>query len=424
MDLDGKAGGRQCALCTSCRQKTTGLALKNLVQSALKSPDQRRAAKRRRHENGSSMSQAYSQNPQQGNKTLSAPTVQGNGLNHVLERLDTFERAIGGLSRRADSADAERVTLHIALTTAINNMTNCNQQLTAAVDRLTADPTRQNLPIAPPRPPAQERPGVAPAGPNTPAREGPHPKYTEHQGQTYGKTLSYIAPNTDVSKPQLATLKDTPNTSAESRPSWASIAARPSIDSVNHVLQSRIQSTRFSLAASGFAPTPVRNRRPDAVAAYFGGVPSGPKGAFRRILLADHSIPRWALLGISFVGNGIAEIVTHSPLMDRLVAVMRLLGYRHLKSHDPAATSAVIRKFTTGHSSETTTLAVTACARRWGREIRTSKSAAAKAWYTTQIDKLVLKYPSVKDALVTDNVSAAAQANTDNEMTADTPSQS
>lgn len=74
---------------------------------------------------------------------------------------------------------------------------------------------------------------------------------------------------------------------------------------------------------------------------------------------ADHSISRWTQLGISFVGTGIAGIVTHSSLMDRLVAAMFLLGYLHFKLHDYEATSPVNRNATNSHNKEIYTLTIT-----------------------------------------------------------------
>lgn len=168
---------------------------------------------------------------------------------------------------------------------------------------------------------------------------------------------------------------------------------------VQPLLQSRIRSTKDKLAENGFAPTKAPTNRPDATAVYFGGVRRGPKGAFRYLLLADHSLPRWALLGISFVGEGIAEIVTHRPLANRLVAVMRLLFYKHLWQYKPHDSHPSGHEGTECHKNSQPTKAILACARRWPTEIDTSRSPASRDWYRSSIDRLTLQFPKLKSSL-------------------------
>lgn len=82
----------------------------------------------------------------------------------------------------------------------------------------------------------------------------------------------------------------------------------------------------------GFASPRVQ---PTPKAIYSGEVPRGPIGALRRALLL--SLPKWTILGISYISNTALEILCHTELVDRLIATMKLLTFRHMEKYDPRA---------------------------------------------------------------------------------------
>lgn len=220
------------------------------------------------------------------------------------------------------------------------------------------------------------RPGTVPDGPQTPGRPTKTTPSEEADERITALARATLSPSGSNVLANPNGLSDTragkPPPKMLPRPSWASFAAQPSINAVQPQLQQRIRSTRERLAASGFAPAMASTRRPEATAVYFGGVPRGPKGEFRSLLLAEHSLTRWALLGISFLGAGIAEIITHIPLADRLIAVMRLLGYRHLRQYQPDKSNPQETDSSALRGKDQPTRAATSCARRWNTEVATS----------------------------------------------------
>lgn len=168
--------------------------------------------------------------------------------------------------------------------------------------------------------------------------------------------------------------------------------------SLHLAMQKRIADTRTQLAQNAFAPPPESSSqsttvRPSPVALYFAGIPRGPVGAFRRLLLADHSLPRWALLAISFTGPDRVEILVHKPLVERLVAVMQLLGYRYMRNHDPAAAHGSDR--VESQKYNTAPWAMRECAVRWQRCAISTQGQAAKHWYKSAISAACKKHPDL-----------------------------
>lgn len=286
----------------------------------------------------------------------------------------------------------------------MKNMTATTKQLMNFMENnQPLNANNRNLPIANPRPNPVRRPGQAPMGPVTPARAvhvsgNQHPAGAQQlktAGRIHGESVPQSQqPNEPTSKAQSGEIH-TNSQRPPNRPSWAQVAAEPKINSIQPELQARINVTRAALTANGFAPTPTPTRRPDPSVVYFGGVPSGPKGAFRRYLTAEHSVPNWGLLGISFLGEGIAEIITHKPLESRLIAVMRLLGYRHLRRYIPIATTQLTSSKKSSNGEITPPKSVIACATRWTAEHLSCRSAAAKSWYKSKISELLNSYPNL-----------------------------
>lgn len=181
--------------------------------------------------------------------------------------------------------------------------------------------------------------------------------------------------------------------------SWAEIARAPTANALPSGLQEKFVKSKATLAAKGFAPIAPRPRAPPNAATtigpslpsgpatptpspvYFGGVPRGPIGALKRALL--ECLPSWAVLSISFIGNSACEILCHRPLEQRLVAGMKLLGFRHLPSYNP------LKAPTSDQRDATAKRIRVACYRRWKATASKTFSPTSKEWYTTQADAIL-----------------------------------
>lgn len=156
------------------------------------------------------------------------------------------------------------------------------------------------------------------------------------------------------------------------RLSWAEAAKKPPAEALPEPLQRRIEESKRAMLQPGIGPADrgTTGARPQPKALYFGRVPRGTIGTLRRALHA--SVPKWAVLNLSFVGTSAPEILCHAPLSDRLTARMKLLGFCHVSNFNPLSTS-------TGPSkNEKAQLA--ACYRRWSPAAAQTSSAVSQAW--------------------------------------------
>lgn len=62
---------------------------------------------------------------------------------------------------------------------------------------------------------------------------------------------------------------------------------------------------------------------PKPTAMYFKNIRRGPVGLVRKALI--HSFPTWTLLGLSFIGGSVLEIITDVRLRNRLVATLNIM---------------------------------------------------------------------------------------------------
>lgn len=63
---------------------------------------------------------------------------------------------------------------------------------------------------------------------------------------------------------------------------------------------------------------------PQPTGVYSKNVIRGPIGALHRAL--SERLPKWAILGLCFVGGSIKEVVTNVRQKDRLIATVKILG--------------------------------------------------------------------------------------------------
>ena len=202
--------------------------------------------------------------------------------------------------------------------------------------------------------------------------------------------------------------------------SWADVARTGTEQALPSDMQARFAKSRDALKAKGFNPMPRPAPRtttengqngqqpprpalaqPVPVPVYFAGVPRGPIGDLRRALL--ECMPKWCVLSLSFIGSSICEVLCHNTLSQRLIAGMKLLGFRHLGAYSalrPKADDALTAKLRT------------ACVRRWLATEAKTFSPVAKTWYSAQAEAAMAADPSIREALAKDTPPDTAPATT------------
>lgn len=94
------------------------------------------------------------------------------------------------------------------------------------------------------------------------------------------------------------------------------------------------------------------------------------------------------MLNLSFVGTSALEILCHAPLSDRLIAGMKLLGFRQLPNLNPLSANNGLSR------SEKAQL--TACYRRWSHAATQTSSPVSQALYRAEADKLAREHPGLQ----------------------------
>lgn len=120
------------------------------------------------------------------------------------------------------------------------------------------------------------------------------------------------------------------------------------------------------------------DRKPDPVAVYFRGIRRGPLGTVRSAL--RESLPGWALLGLSFVGNSILEIVTDRRQKDHLTATLSKLGVHEVKEFD-IIKQGMKKREPNVTEAEATKENIQRAISRLSRCAATCKGEAVRGWY-------------------------------------------
>lgn len=156
---------------------------------------------------------------------------------------------------------------------------------------------------------------------------------------------------------------------AERSKSWAEVArqSRPTLPSAS--VSKKVEESRKTMLSKGFLRAP----EPRPVPVYFGGVQRGPIGEFKRCLFSTGALPKWAVLAVSFIGTSTAEIMCHGPLVNRLVATLKKIGFRYLPNFD--ARTAPTRL---GDK----VAACAACHRRWTKCAEDARGTSVKRAYS------------------------------------------
>ena len=159
------------------------------------------------------------------------------------------------------------------------------------------------------------------------------------------------------------------------RKTWAQIAAapRPSLHDVTPQTQESLRKCMAMLEISSPEPKPT--------AAYFRNIKRARLGQVRKALKQILTHP-WAVLGLSFIGKSVVEIVCHKALVDQVVAKLRLIGAVHVKNMNVFGDN--LKKLAKKEGVNRNTLNLERAQQRFERLMKTCPNAAAKAWYSQQ----------------------------------------
>lgn len=163
---------------------------------------------------------------------------------------------------------------------------------------------------------------------------------------------------------------------------WADIVKlhKPSNSDLPTSMMEKIQATQKMLDQQQlrFRVEPV----PEAV--YFKNLRRGPIGSLRRAL--RKCLPAWAILGLSFVGGSILEIVTDRRQRDRLVTTMKIMGIIEVPNFVIKKAAKAVEG--NGGSGSLDSRNETALVRRLNYCIEHSRSFAATRWYERKLAEM------------------------------------
>ena len=194
-------------------------------------------------------------------------------------------------------------------------------------------------------------------GPSTPTMPMPAPFTYTAKAQTSAQAPPTAQSHTAVTK------------------TWAQIAAEPR-PSVKDVSPSTLERLR-----KGMAMLDIKSPEPTPMALYFRNIRRNRLGQVRKALRQMFPHP-WAVLGLSFIGRSVIEIVCHKGLADQIVAKLRLIGATHIKNMDVFGDN--LKKRPSTQKGDRTTANLERAHQRFERLISTCTSPAAQSWYKKQ----------------------------------------
>lgn len=218
-----------------------------------------------------------------------------------------------------------------------------------------------------------------------------------------------------VKRPPQAGIPPTRPARAPKQKSWAEIAAapRPQLADLSAPTQERLRKGLALLTISGPEPRPT--------ALYFRNIRRARLGQVRSALRCMFPHP-WAVLGLSFIGQSILEIVCHTGLADQIVAKLRVIGALHLKNFDIFGDN--LKKQRPDTNKDRIVCNLEKAQSRLQRLSDTCTSPAAKTWYSRQAavaeQRIASVYRLAHD--VETSVSDASSDSSDPEYSPDTAS--
>lgn len=274
-----------------------------------------------------------------------------------------------------ESLSAQQAELNKTQASLVAQLARAN----ARIDELTA----QNEKLSAGTACAAETPApgvVPPQGATVPNNSDPTLRSRATSG--FSPPFTYVvksAPQPMRQKPKMATTKKT----------WAQIAAehRPRIQDVSTLTMERLRK--------GMAMLDIQSPEPKPTALYFRNIKRARLGQVRKALRQMFSHP-WAVLGLSFIGQSVVEIVCHTGLCDQVIAKLRLIGAAHIRNLDVFGDNMKKASHKDGHARRTANLEK--AHRRFERLVSTCTNTAAKAWYRKQAEAAEARLTNIYQA--------------------------
>ncbi|KAI0557446.1 hypothetical protein FGB62_302g01 [Gracilaria domingensis] len=166
---------------------------------------------------------------------------------------------------------------------------------------------------------------------------------------------------------------------------WAPVAREGQPKSVNELpaqFRARIEKIAHSLKSGSYAPLPKRISQAQKMEAqYFRGMSHGPYGPLMTNLRS--CLPSRCVIGLSFIGRPILEIVTASDVSHKLVAGMRAAGYTHMSNFSSTSNAISSRKILS--KAERKKKYLEQALYRFYTAANRTTSCSAKHWYEAQV---------------------------------------
>lgn len=161
---------------------------------------------------------------------------------------------------------------------------------------------------------------------------------------------------------------------------WSEGARRENMEKLPDTQRARLHETMRALQAGNLRI----DRSPAVDVVYVRDIRRAPLGQIRRSL--QHSIPSSALLGLSFIGGSVLEIVTLKSQKDKLVDTLRLLGIEPMRNFD-VMDDALKKQQNTSAGIARERDNVERVVRRMQHCIRDSRNDLATKWYAAQLQR-------------------------------------
>lgn len=185
-------------------------------------------------------------------------------------------------------------------------------------------------------------------------------------------------PRRDDQSPALR--PDNNTQSASQTRSWSEVARQQRMETLPDPQRQALHATMHALEVHNLK----RDRSPAVDVVYTRDIRRAPLGQIRRSL--QHGVPASALLGLSFIGGSILEIVTLKSQKQNLVETLRLLGVQPMPNF--CMTDDALKKQTStldADSREKENL--DRIIRRMQRCVGNSRNSLATRWYAAQLEK-------------------------------------
>lgn len=174
-------------------------------------------------------------------------------------------------------------------------------------------------------------------------------------------------------------IKTTEKEERSTRPSWREVVANPKpANNISEEMLRKIKKMRQALILNKCMET----RTPKVEAFYFKNIRRSPLGKLRAGL--RESLPPWALLGLSFVGGSVLEILCDQRLQHQLIATLKIAGIQNIKSFN--IMNDGLKKESAHRKSVLNNLK--AARKRLEHCANKSRNAFAKEWYTDKEERV------------------------------------